>query len=315
MMYRPDPMKQVGRKWSGDPDKGIGQGVTVGCGRCPMCVGKTSGQWKTRFVCEGSLHDPASIWFTTFTLADEHLPDDFSVCPREAQLLVKRVRNEFGSGIRFYLIGEYGDPIKHTGRPHYHALFWGLPLDDLVPADLSQGGFPQWTSERLSKCWDKGRVVIGNADDAALSYIAGYIHKKMGGMKRNGEFRNSFQKHWYLRPHSATGELVQVRPEFAQMSRRPGIGHGWAMKYQASDLQHDFTVINGKKVGMPNYFKNLRYQLLGSDELVADAKEEAQVEALEAAKRQARDLTPERLATREEHYILSGQRLARGYGR
>lgn len=92
-----------------------------------------------------------------------------------------------GIGCRYFGVGEYG---SLHGRPHYHAILFGLS--------------PGEASELVAERWRRGFVVVSPFTAERAQYIAGYVVKK------------------WTRPD--VDELGDRSPEFARMSRRPGIG-------------------------------------------------------------------------------------------
>ena len=115
--------------------------VPLPCGQCIGCRIDYSRQWANRCLLELKYHD--SAWFCTFTYDDDHVPRTYYPDPetgeaipaltlqkRDFQLLMKRIRKKFENDkIRFFMSGEYG---SQTFRPHYHAILFGLHLDDLL---------------------------------------------------------------------------------------------------------------------------------------------------------------------------------------
>lgn len=293
---------------------------TFRCGRCQGCRAQKTMEWKLRIMMEARYF--TDNWFVTWTLADQYLPDDFSVHKETHQKLIKRIRYEYNNdivrqddgriGLRHYGIGEYGCDETKTQRPHYHTILLNLPLNDLDQIENSKSGFPQWQSKRLEKCWPFGRVTIGKAEPSTISYTTGYQFKKLGGKKA---------EEYYTRPHSVTGEICKVNPEFGLMSRNPGLGYRWIEEFRVTDLQHDFMVIDGRKIALPQFAVRERTEMLSDDENEGFSdrfwdKLERSVRAKRSdayARRQA-DMTPERLAVREELHFLRTQHLARGGG-
>jgi hypothetical protein len=254
----------------------------------------------------------ASACFVTFTYANEHLPADYSLSKREAQLLLKRIRARFpDDALRYFLIGEHGDSEGGTRRPHYHAILYGLNIDDAAEIEPSGGGHRQWESPALSACWGKGRVTVGEFSGGAASYTAGYVHKKLGRRADDAA---------YLLAHPLTGEVFRVRREFALMSRRPGIGLQWYREFSDTDALADTIRRDGRIVAMPGYFRDLRD---AERKAVLDAKAAAagafgtsrlftEFEFEKLLRQRAADLTPERLAVREEAHRLRTASLSRG---
>lgn len=155
------------------------------------------------------MHDSSA--FVTLTYADESLPSDGSVSVVEMQKLIRRMRKEVApKKFRYFVVGEYGD---RTWRPHYHAVFFGL-----------EGCYRGRTDHRKKVCclpceffrlmWRKGRIESGPLNSDTADYIGGYTCKKLTTAK---DIARIVQK---------TGNLAikSLRPEFARMSLRPGIG-------------------------------------------------------------------------------------------
>lgn len=156
------------------------------CGQCLPCRLNRRRLITHRLLLEQRCHEFSS--FFTLTYNDESLPLDGSLVPVHTQLWLKRLRAKLGPTrpLRYYLVGEYGD---ETFRPHYHpALFGVSPLE----------------SNLIEDTWGLGNVYPGDLNEKTAQYIAGYVTKKM----------------------TATDDprLQGKHPEFARMSRRPGIG-------------------------------------------------------------------------------------------
>lgn len=230
---------------------------------------------------EAQLHD--SNVFVTLTYDDEHLPSSGSLSLRDCQLFMKRLRKAFGQ-LRFFLCGEYGES---TWRPHYHAIVFGLALADLRAHKKSASGAQLYTSETLTKLWGLGHVYLGMVTFESARYVARYATKKITGAKA-GKHYEKVDKH---------GEIHQLKPEFAVMSRRPGVGAGWIDKYHADVYPCDFVVASGKIRGKPPRYYDKRH----------GEREPAMVEALKSERkdyalqpRQEANSTKARLAVRAE---------------
>ena len=155
---------------------------------------------------------------------------------------MKRLRSKNRSiPIRFYHCGEYGDQLD---RPHYHALVFGYAFPDKYYW-ANRNNLPSYRSPELETLWTFGNSEIGEVTFQSAGYCARYIQKKITGDKA--------EKH-YETLDPETGEIIQLQPEYATMSRRPGIGSGWYERYQDDIYPDDFIIVNGKKMQPPKYY-------------------------------------------------------------
>lgn len=234
--------------------------LRVPCGKCLGCTLDYSRSWADRCCLEMLYHDES--WFLTLTYDDEHLPRTYSadwdtgeiIAPvatlvkRDFQLFVKRLRKAYGDGIRYFAAGEYG---SKTLRPHYHAIFFGLHLDDLQLVGRTPLGDELYQSPKLNRTWSDingypiGYVTIGKVTWASCAYVARYVVKKSKGQ----------DKRWY--------ESMNMQPEFTLMSRAQGIGKQYYLDHPEL---WDFNFINlstetgGRKITPPDYFFRLLEQ-------------------------------------------------------
>lgn len=211
--------------------------VDVPCGRCIGCRLERSRQWAMRCVHESQLYDDNC--FITLTYDDDHLPVGGSLVKADFQKFMKRLRKRFGSGVRYYHCGEYGD---QTNRPHHHACLFNFDFDDkklLTIAGRSSDAPPIFTSDVLSQLWTFGLHTIGNVTFESASYVARYIMKKING--------DMADKHY-------NGRI----PEYTTMSRRPGIGFDWYKKFKCDVFPNDEVILRGGVVSKPpRYYDNL----------------------------------------------------------
>lgn len=252
------------------------------CGGCIGCRLDYSRSWQIRCQHESTMHDENS--FVTLTYNDENLPKNQSLQKKDIVNFIKRLRKElYPKQIRFFGGGEYGNKLD---RPHYHLLIFGHQFDD---TEVFQGGkyhFKRnfrknndqntiYTSKKLEKIWGKGFITIGEATFESAGYVARYSIKKITGK---------------LAPFHYYG----IQPEYAFMSRMPGIGKKWIEKYLSDVYPKDFLTINGIKFQPPLYYDNYYKQVNpeGYQKLKQRRKE----------KQEKPSLTKDRRRQQMEHY-------------
>lgn len=265
--------------------------ITIPCGKCIGCRLEYSRQWANRCLLELKEHD--SAYFVTLTYNDWHVPisqyvnketgelcDVQTLRKRDYQLFMKRLRKAFPNDkIRFYAAGEYG---PKTLRPHYHAILFGLHLDDLEFYENSNQNFPYYWSKGLQKLWDEGEnkqnfyekaektslqvyknvlqyiqgckestnplatrgfVLVANVSWETCAYVARYVTKKL-----TGQVAQFYKEH-------------NIEAPFSLMSRKPGIGRSYYDVHL--DNLYDYDYINvatsqgGVKFRPPKYFNRL----------------------------------------------------------
>lgn len=217
--------------------------VSVPCGRCLGCRLDRAKDWALRCMCEAEMHEKNC--FLTLTYNNENLPEDGSINMDHLQLFIKRLRKKLGDKkIRYYACGEYGDKME---RPHYHMILFGYDFVDKVFHHVSESSSNRYNnlsncnkvyvSEILSDIWKMGFCAIGEVTMESCGYVARYIRKKIGG-------------------EMAITHYNGKKPEFAIMSRRPGIGSNWYDKYKNDLYPKDFVTFDGRKYRPPRYYDN-----------------------------------------------------------
>lgn len=239
--------------------------VSLPCGKCIGCRLDYSRQWADRLMLELQYHD--SAYFVTLTYNDDHVPrsyyadeetgeayESMTLSKRDVQLFFKRLRKAFPNDkIRYFCSGEYGPT---TFRPHYHAIIFGLHLDDLVPVKTDvERGYTYFQSSSLERCWSEknkgeifspymslGFVTVCNVTWETCAYTARYVTKKL-----TGEAAEFYEKFF-------------LEPPFSLMSRKPGIARQW---YEDHPDFTEYKYINipgndtGRKMLPPRYFEKL----------------------------------------------------------
>jgi len=220
------------------PAKAGFQSINLPCGQCVGCRIQKAQSWATRCTHEASLHDDNC--FVTLTYNDEKL-ESSSLIKKHFQNFMKYLRKEYPKKkIRFYACGEYGDK---TERPHFHACLFGIDFEDKIEYKKTKE-FPLWTSEKLDKSWGKGNCIIGPVNNNTAAYVARYIGKKIMGTSIIAEA---------MRANIYKGR----EPEFALMSRRPGIASLWFEMYSGDLYPSDEVIQDGVPIQVPRYYDTL----------------------------------------------------------
>jgi len=191
--------------------------------------------------------------FVTLTYNDEKIPKVFGVptlLKSDVQKFIKRVRNLYGEGIKYYLCGEYGDENK---RPHYHICLFGIDFNDKQIFNIKNEN-KIYTSKKLDELWTDpedqksyGFSTIGQLTFETAAYTARYCLKKWKG--------KDWQKHYEV-INEETGEIKSIQPEFALMSRRPGIGKNWFDQFKEEVMVNDSVIVRGKEMKPARYYDN-----------------------------------------------------------
>lgn len=258
-------------------ERGILHHLHIPCGQCIGCRERIGAQWAIRLQHEASLWD--ANCFVTLTYSEGNLPPGGTLLHRDFALFMKRLRKANGPNVRFFMCGEYG---PKTLRPHYHACLFNIDFRDREPAGKSKGGFPFFYSKHLSSLWELGRATVQNFTPETAAYTTGYILKKAKGQEADVR---------YLR-QNPDGTTYRVAPEYAQMSRRPGIGYNWITRFHRDIFPHDTAVSRtGRELPVPRYYTEKAGDLYDLDEI----KYQRELRA----RQYAADNTPERLAVQE----------------
>lgn len=232
----------------------LGEAFPVPCGRCVGCQLQYSQDWAIRMVHE-TLTAPASC-FLTLTYRDEDLPDGGNLDKTHWQGFFKRLRYYCGP-LRFFHCGEYG---SKSGRPHYHALVFGQDFRGSRWRSRFYGkgklGDELFRSEFLEdQVWKFGQVVIGEASFKSAAYVARYVTKRQPSNLFEGEGykRSDFAK-WKARLEGVRASRV---PEYATMSRRPGLGYDFFQEHWRQIYAKDSVWIDGRLMQPPPYYDAL----------------------------------------------------------
>lgn len=262
----------------------------IPCGNCMSCRLRYSRDWANRCMLELQSHE--SAYFLTLTYDDNHLPTAESIgeCgelqeaatlyKRDFQLFMKSLRKaKEPDRLRFFACGEYG---PETFRPHYHAIIFGLRLDDLVVSQWKsrKPGYescPYWESPFLEKVWDnKGRIIVTEVSWETCAYVARYITKKLKG------------------PEAQFYSDLNIDPPFLLMSRRPGIARQYYDDHpevMVNNEIHISTEKGGKTFHPPRYYDRLYDFEYPEESASRKAQRETAAKAARVLKLQQTDLS------------------------
>lgn len=222
----------------------ITRSIDIPCGKCLGCRLAYSKEWANRCVLEAKEHE--HNYSVTLTYDTAHLPDgpktkhiidpdtgelvgkaDATLCPRDIQLFLKRLRKKFGEGIRFFMCGEYGDKRQ---RPHYHMILFNIDLPDVKYIGKNKAGNNIWDSKIIRELWGKGFTTIGNVDWEFCAYTARYIMKKQKGPNAEDYYKER-----------------GLIPEFVRMSRKPGIAAKYYEEHKEDIYKADKLYLKSRK--------------------------------------------------------------------
>lgn len=237
-------------RWSFPPDqyRALYAPNPIPCGKCRGCRLETSRQWAVRMMFESTMHK--YNYFLTLSYDWIGLPKGRTLVKKHLQDFHKRLRIYYTrhfshEGIRYYCCGEYGEK---RGRPHYHGIYFNLPVYDLVLFKKS-GEHSLYRSATIEKLWGHGMVLIAGVTFQSCGYVARYVTKKLDSHKRGNAVYNSDT----LRFEEVEDGVVKV-PEFSIMSKNPAIGLDWLRRNLDDVYAHDYVVLDGRKMKPPKYF-------------------------------------------------------------
>lgn len=233
------------------------------CCNCVQCRLDYSRSWATRCYLESQQYQ--NNFFITLTYDESKVPlgktGNMTLKPDDLTQFMKNLRQYFKrnfnfTGIRFFGCGEYG--IK-TNRPHYHLILFNCPLNDLTPVFVDENGQTSrhvgahgdiyFYSKIIHDCWNKGFIMVADANYNTEAYVARYIMKKQKG-KQGDEVYN---------------KALSICTPFLRMSNRPGIGEKFLNENELSLLENPSLIVprsNKEPMisGIPRYYKNKLYK-------------------------------------------------------
>lgn len=214
--------------------------TTVPCGKCIPCLQRKRAEWLFRLGIE--LKNSSSAYFITLTYDDEHLiyndDDQGQLYKKHCQDFLKRLRWSISNmaekmpekkgntqNLRYFIVGEYGTKGQ---RPHYHGLFFNLPVHGNIYLR------EKWLKDFLEKSWQKGFVHVGLVTEASINYCLKYI----------------------LTPEYSPDNSQK---QFSLMSKRPYLGYMYEVQNKKGHIQTLSVItkkVGGEKVGLPRIYRN-----------------------------------------------------------
>ncbi|MDR1337933.1 MAG: hypothetical protein LBJ73_02805 [Rickettsiales bacterium] len=220
--------RELLKKWENN------QILILPCGKCDGCRIDQANEWATRCWCETQTSG-TPLYFGNISYDEKSLPRYKSLKISDVEKFWKNIRYHYNikeGELRTLYGGEYG-PTR--GRPHYHAIAWGLwdKIDDLKFYKYNKHGDELYKSDKIQKkVWKKGIVVLGKANIKTCQYVCRYTRKKAGKKDKKNkrtrwvETENSkrVREIWPEEPIQIRWIRERRKPEFQQTSRRPAIG-------------------------------------------------------------------------------------------
>lgn len=261
------------------------------CGTCVGCRLERARQWAMRCMDEASLHKENS--FVTLTFSPKNLVWNRSLNVDVFQKFMKRLRKSQGDKlIRYFHCGEYGSKF---GRPHYHALLFGMGFPDRRFFKTTSSGEKIYTSNLLEQVWGLGYASVGDVTFGSAAYVARYHLKKVGSVVSDDHYTDL-----------KTGEMLS--PEYVTMSRgckargTGGLGKGWYDRYKLDMYPSDFRIIDGFKCKPARFYDGL-YEVEAPEDF-------RKLKNNRCVNVNLADNTPERLAVKEEVKLNQIKRLS-----
>lgn len=190
------------------------------CGHCVACAQDYARTWQARIMCEAMYHEKKCFLTLTYKNAPENPSKE------DLREFIKKLRNKFGKGIKFFAAGEKGS-ITH--RSHYHMILFGEDFSSDRFITTKRGVNLIYGSPTLDSLWKHGFSSIGCLDVASAGYVSQYCDKK----KISG----------------------QSEGEFVIMSR--GLGKQYFLDNGSKLFDSDYLYFDGNKFKFPRYFLKL----------------------------------------------------------
>lgn len=238
---------------------------TVPCGHCIGCQLDKANMWKNRLMAEYRLSKCS--YFLTITYADEFLFSPF-LQKEHIQKFCKSIKDYFlkhfnYKDIKYYVVGEYG---SKSLRPHFHAIFFNLPLDikdfslcgincNLIPEKdfykcklLDYGvstGCKLYKCKFLDNFRHYGNIIVGSTTAQSTAYCARYCNKKLNRDETEKEL---------LR-------ILKIQPEFLLCSKNLGKEYIFSKNSVNNKYYDNGKLVSGGRLGLLKYSKEIQEKI------------------------------------------------------
>lgn len=246
----------------------------IPCGQCLECRIRSSKELAQRALAESTMH--ASSWFVTLTYDDSHIQSTFretvsrvsgeyglhpSLVKRDFQLFAKNLRKTVADRCEPELVifycGEYGPT---HGRPHFHAIIYGLQLHDLKLHKV-ENGVSYYTSDTIADAWrdfehqgkdatPRGFHLVTEVSWDTCAYVARYVTKKMIGKSEKDYISYCFDHN-----------VEPQQREFHQGPKRPGLGLTYLQEHMLDIYERDKIVLPGGKLERPCSYYDKKFDI------------------------------------------------------
>lgn len=223
--------------------------MEVPCGKCALCNEKKRSTWSFRVQAECQAYEQMPF-MTTLTYNQAHLPKE-GVNHEDFNVFIRRLRDnlrntyQYTDPVRYFYCGEYG--TKH-GRPHYHALLWGMPDFSWYKENVEEVSFYEYYTrmqDLINSAWCK-RKVGRYAEEEEIGYTyTKLVDNTYGAIRYCTKYMTKRSK----------AQSEDMNETFCSSSRgNGGIGSRW--------IKNNVTVENGIDFYFHDKFTNQTFQRL-----------------------------------------------------
>lgn len=242
--------------------KANSQGFQFPCGKCIPCRLNTAREKAIRAWHETQSSDGI---FLTLTYNDENLKNP-KLDYKDFQLFMKKLRKTTNERINFTVTGEYGDLKK---RPHWHTLLFNYRPSDQKKLRETDLQHTVYTSDQLTKTWNKGNTEYGDITIESAGYVSRYAAKKLvHGKDQDHDFhpihrtscKNAIGKTWISKNYLHTFTNGFIYGPNGEKLKIPRYYKDWCKQHHPDLFRHYELQIQPKIILETNKIENERWQ-------------------------------------------------------